>query len=451
MARLFGTDGVRGVANVRLDCPLAYQLGKYGARVLQEHFQVEGSVVIGHDGRISADMLASSLAAGFMSEGLDVYPIGLIPTPGLAYTTKTGPYALGAMVSASHNSFEHNGIKFFDHSGQKLPDVLEDRIEAYIQGWIADTLPPLEGADLGRIHRSDDAVKTYGEYLLSRFSPEGRGRKIGLDLANGATSILAKELFENLGFDVEVLLGAQPDGTNINASCGSTHPEQLSRAIKESDCQMGFAFDGDGDRLIALDKDGQIIDGDRIMAVLALAYQKQGLLKGKSLVATIMSNLGLDKFCEKNGITLYKTQVGDRYVLEKLISDNLVLGGEQSGHIILRDHQTTGDGLLSALALISALDSLDMDLSQIDEVMTLYPQCLKNVPVLHEMKGKIMADTKLKDEIDRTEKALDGRGRILVRASGTEDLIRVMVEAETEDKAHEIADYFVNFIKESYN
>lgn len=449
MARLFGTDGVRGIANQELDGVLAFKLGKYGARVLREHFGKDGNVMISHDGRISADMLVSALAAGFCSEGMDVYLAGLLPTPGLAHVVKNGDYALGVMVSASHNTFEYNGIKFFNHNGEKLSDALEDEIEALVMGTIAD-LDYKKGKDLGRIQFHNYVPQEYLQFLIQQFPIEGRGRKLGIDCANGATQELAVDLFTALGFEITVVKGIFSNGMNINDSCGSTHPEFLARSVEASHCDLGIAFDGDGDRIIAVDRKGKVIDGDQILAVLALASKKLGKLKNNTLVATMMSNLGLIEFTEKNGINLELTNVGDRYVLAKMLEEDLNLGGEQSGHIILRDYQATGDGMLSALALIYALDELDMDLSEVDDIIRIYPQVMKNVHVSNKVKPLIQEDMGLQNLILQMETELDGKGRVFLRPSGTEPVIRVMTEADSMEMAENVTDTLVRYIEKCY-
>lgn len=449
MARLFGTDGVRGVANRELDGLLAYKLGKYGARVLRARFKQDGDVIIAHDGRISSDMLTSALAAGFCSEGINVHMAGLLPTPGLSYLVRTNPYALAVMVSASHNSYEYNGIKFFDHDGYKLPDDIEDEIEAYIFGEKVDDYV-VEHSNLGKIYQHDLAHNSYLQYLHQAFPLKGNNTKIVIDCANGASSEIANALFSSLGFNIIAELGINNNGLNINLASGSTHPDYLARTVEASGADLGFAFDGDADRIIAVDRNGHIVDGDRILCLLAYHMQKQNKLKNNGFVATIMSNLGLSVFAKKHNMNVPRASVGDRYVLEKMLHDNFNLGGEQSGHIILRDYQNTGDGLLSALAILYALQELNMDLTDINDIITLYPQVMVNVPVKNKDKAKVLEDQKLKFLIHEKEENLDGKGRILIRASGTEPVIRVMVEAETIDDANQLADIFVQYIKKCY-
>ncbi len=450
MARLFGTDGVRGVANVELDGLLAYKLGKYGARVLRKEHAAGDSVLIGHDGRISADLLVSALAAGFCSEGLDVYLAGELPTPGIATLTRLGDYALGVVVSASHNTFQYNGIKFFDHAGYKLADRLEDEISDYISGACPDDQEPLSGAALGTVHELPRATEAYLDYLLGELRPSGKGMRVAIDCANGATQKLADRLLQAAGCEVTARLGCDGNGVNINDGCGSTHPEKLMQAVKATRADIGLAFDGDGDRLIAVDRNGKLVNGDWIMAILALYMKKKGELNEDTLVATVMSNLGLHKFAAENKIRLLTTQVGDRYVLEEMVNNQYNLGGEQSGHIILRLHQTTGDGLLSALALITALQELDLDLSEVNTVINDFPQVLRGVTIPNERKAEAAEDADLRAKEAWWQEKLGDGGRIVLRASGTEPLVRVMVEAETQELADEVCNSLCEILLRKY-
>lgn len=450
MKRLFGTDGVRGVANVELDSVLAYRLAKYGARVLRKHHTAGKSVLIAHDGRISADMLVAALSAGFCSEGLDVYNAGKLPTPALAALTRQGDYALGVMVSASHNGFKYNGIKFFNHEGFKLPDSTEDEIQAYVEGQAEDDLPPVEAEAIGRIYEYDRAGEQYLEYLLREIHPKAAGLRIALDCANGATEELADRLFQACGCEIAVRLGCEGNGLNINDGCGSTKPERLSRAVKAAKADIGLAFDGDGDRLIAIDRNGHVVSGDQVMAILACAMMPEGELAYDTLVITVMSNLGLHKFAAERGIRLVSTQVGDRYVLEEMLANGYNLGGEQSGHIILRDHQTTGDGLLSALALIRALDLLSMDLSESDAFMPMFPQVQTGVELDNSIKYQAAADEEVRAAEQAWTEKLAGEGRIVLRASGTEPVVRIMVEAKTEEIASEVCESIADIIRKKY-
>ncbi len=450
MARLFGTDGVRGVANVELDALLAYQLGKYGARVLRNEHSMGNSVLIGHDGRISADLLVQALAAGFCSEGLDVYLAGELPTPGIAALTRLGDYALGVVVSASHNTFEYNGIKFFNHEGYKLADRLEDEISDYISGATKDEQEPLQGADLGTVKELPRATEAYLDYLLGEIRPTRTGLRVAIDCANGATEKLASRLLQAAGCEITARLGCDGNGVNINDDCGSTHPEKLIQAVKATRADLGVAFDGDGDRLIAVDRNGTIVNGDQIMAILSLAMKKTGELHEDTIVATVMSNLGLHKFASDNQIRLLTTQVGDRYVLEEMLANQFTLGGEQSGHIILRLHQTTGDGLLSALALIKALEDLNFDLVDVKTIIQDFPQVLRGVTVPNHLKAQAAADEELRAEEARWAQELGNKGRIVLRASGTEPLVRVMVEAENLALAEEVCSSLCQIILSKY-
>ncbi len=450
MGRLFGTDGVRGVANLELDAILAYRLGKYGARVLRKHDTANRQVLIGHDGRISADMLTAALAAGFCSEGLDVYHAGEIPTPGVAALTKQGDYVLGVVVSASHNTFEYNGIKFFNTNGLKLDDAIEDEIASFVLGETEDDQPVLQGDQLGRIYKLDRAAEQYLDFLLQEIRPSAQGLRVALDCANGATQKLADRLLQAVGCEIAARLGCDGNGVNINEDSGSTHPERLIQAVKATRADVGFAFDGDGDRIMCVNREGALINGDQILAVLALAMREKGELQDHALVVTVMSNLGIHRFAEQNQINLTTTQVGDRYVLEAMLASNYSLGGEQSGHIILADHQSTGDGLLTALALIQALSDLDFDLKDIETVISDYPQILRGVTVPNSQKAEAARDPEVLAKEQEWIDQLDGNGRIVLRASGTEPLVRVMVEAETIEQATEICDSLCAILESKY-
>lgn len=451
MKRLFGTDGVRGIANSELDPVLAFRLAKYGARVLRQHHSKGKAVLIAHDGRISADMLIAALSAGFCSEGLDVYNAGKLPTPGLAALTKLGDFTLGVMVSASHNGFKYNGIKFFNHEGFKLSDAIEDEIQDYVDGRAIDRLPPVEAEQIGRIFDYERADEIYMEYLLQQVRPAGRGLRVALDCANGATEDLADRLFQAVGCEIAARLGCEGNGLNINDNCGSTKPERLSRAVKATKADLGLAFDGDGDRLICIDRRGNIVSGDQVMAILSLNMKNKGELADDTLVITIMSNLGLQLFAKKHGINMKVTKVGDRYVLEEMLKNKFNIGGEQSGHIILRQHQTTGDGLLSALALIDALNELELDLAQAETLMPTFPQVQIGVEIPNQLKEAASADEDVRTRERQWMEELKDEGRIVLRASGTEPLVRVMVEAKTQEKADEVCRDLADLLRVKYS
>ena len=436
MARLFGTDGVRGIANRQLTPELAFQLGKAAAAVLLEKKE-RASVLLGKDPRASGDLLEASLAAGFMSGGADVISVGVVPTPAVAYLTKHLPVEAGAMISASHNPVEDNGIKFFSHQGYKLPDATEDAIEQYINEAHSPDERPV-GKHVGRWMRQPEAVEGYLSALLQSVGACSlREKKIVLDCANGSASPFAETIFRSLGAEV-IALHATPNGENINHQCGSTHPETLKTAVVSYKADYGFAFDGDADRCLAVDEQGCLVDGDQIMTFLATQWKKQARLSQNTLVVTVMSNLGLRKALEENDIQLEITSVGDRYVLEAMLAKHYTLGGEQSGHLIFADYATTGDGMLTALQLSKLLQENDMKMSQAAAVMQRFPQVLHNVRV--ENKSKSMQSEAFLEAIRQEEAALGRKGRILVRPSGTEQLIRIMVEAEHETQAKEIAE-----------
>ncbi len=425
MSRLFGTDGVRGVAGSELTPMLAYQLGRAGAYVLAQKTS-KPTILIGTDTRISCDMLESALAAGVLSAGATCRRLGVMSTPAVAYLTKNSDAAAGVVISASHNPAKYNGIKFFSGDGYKLPDETEDAIEAAIK---ADSVPILTGGDIGRAFLDTGAMEKYISYAISTIHTSLSGLRIAVDCANGATSKGVPEVFSSLGASVTTIHNT-PDGLNINDMCGSTHMESLSALVKEGNFDIGIAFDGDGDRVLLVDNSGTLIDGDQIMAVAAISLQKENKLAGNTLVATVMSNLGLEIACRENGISLVRTAVGDRYVLEEMKKSGFVLGGEQSGHIIFADHATTGDGLISSLQFLEIMQKTGKSAADLASCMTPMPQVLENVTVKGDARYTVTSDASVAAEITRIEKELAGRGRILIRPSGTEPRIRVMLEGE---------------------
>ncbi len=437
MGKLFGTDGVRGVANTELSCPLTFRLGQAAAVVLTEATRHKPLFLIGKDTRISSDMLEAALIAGICSVGGDVASLGIIPTPAVAYLTRKYGADAGVVISASHNPFEHNGIKIFDSEGFKLSDALLDRIEELALDENA-TLPLRTGAELGRVRPMKNASDDYVKYLYSATDRIFDGVKIAVDCANGAASATAGKLFSMLGCNV-VMLGCEPDGVNINENCGSTHMEALSEAVVKNRCKLGVAFDGDADRCQAVDEKGNLIDGDRLMAIFALEMQEKGELTENAFVATPMSNLGLFKMAEKHGIKVEQAAVGDRYVLELMEKKGYVLGGEQSGHMILRKYATTGDGQLTAVRLIARLVESGKKASELAGVMERYPQVMVNVTVPNGVKEAVMADAEVISVLRDGERRLDGEGRLLVRPSGTEPLIRVMAEGREFDAINTVA------------
>jgi len=438
LGRLFGTDGVRGEANRNLTPEKAFCLGKAGAYILNKKFNKKSreraKIVIGKDTRISGDMLEAAIAAGICSMGVDVLAVGILPTPGIAFLTRTFQALAGVVISASHNPYQDNGIKFFAGTGYKLPDELEDEIESTLE--ILDSLPTPSGSGIGKIIKITDASEIYGRFLQTCAVPLD-GLRIVVDCANGASSEIAPRLFRELGAEVEAIFH-QPDGTNINVNCGSTHPAALAGEVVKRRADIGVAFDGDADRMIAVDEKGNIIDGDAIMVICALALKEKGLLKNNSLAVTVMSNMGLHKALKDAGIHVYETKVGDRYVMEKLLATGTILGGEQSGHIIFLDYNTTGDGLISALQLLKVLKEKKTKLSCLAAQMKRFPQVLINAGV--KDKEAIMKNSAVLAKVEAVQRVLGENGRVLVRPSGTESLVRIMLEGPEQNELQDLAE-----------
>ncbi|HPE15719.1 MAG TPA: phosphoglucosamine mutase [Oscillospiraceae bacterium] len=446
MGVLFGTDGIRGVANEEMTAEMAYRVGQAAAIVLTEEKHGRALFTIGKDTRISGDMLESALIAGLCACGADVLHLGVIPTPAVAYLTVHEKADAGVVISASHNPFEHNGIKIFSGEGYKLSDALEERIETLILS--GEPLPIKTKGDIGRVLYGDrQESRRYIEHLISTVKTPISGLRIAVDCANGAATTTAAELFGAFPLDVD-LYNATPDGVNINAGCGSTHLEGLCAVVREGGYDLGVAFDGDADRCLIVDETGKELDGDVIMGVCALALREEGALPGDTIVATVMSNIGLHLFAKEHGLTLLCTDVGDRYVLERMLEGGFVLGGEQSGHLIFRNHATTGDGQLAALQFLQILCASGRTASQIAAAVPRYPQVQVNVAVPdNAAKQRIKASEALSEAVRRAEAELPGGGRILVRPSGTESLIRVMVEAVSAEDAKNCAEKLANFVK----
>ena len=431
MGKLFGTDGVRGVANKDLTPELAYRLGRAGAYVLALNKAHKPTILVGMDTRLSGPMLENAMIAGICSTGATAVKVGVIPTPAIAYLTRKYEADAGVMISASHNSFEFNGIKFFSDQGYKLLDETEELIEKLVTGDDSDIPYPV-GEALGRVEVCETAADDYLEYLLAGVDCIFAGKKIVLDCANGASFAIAPRLFTMLGASV-IVIGNEPDGVNINKKCGSTHLEGLAEKVVEVGADIGFAFDGDADRLLAIDEKGNVVDGDAIMSILAIQLKKQGLLLQDTLVVTIMSNMGVDIMAEKHGIKLAKTKVGDRYVLEEMLKSGYVLGGEQSGHVICLQDNTTGDGMLTAVKIAAAVCKEGKTLSELASVFKALPQVLVNAKVRNELKYTYMEDPDIKGMCDALEQEFNGKGRVVIRPSGTEPLVRVMIEGEDKD------------------
>ena len=446
MARLFGTDGVRGVANDELTPVLAMQLGQAGAYVLSKEKAHKPTIMVGCDTRISGDMLANALMAGACSVGANVVYVGVIPTPAIAYLTKKYRVYAGVVISASHNPVEFNGIKFFDGNGFKLPDALEDEIEALIRNGMKDVQFPT-GPSVGKIKYRTDAREEYINHAVNAVSVDLTGLKIVVDCAEGASYYTSVETLKELGAEV-VAIHNNPDGTNINANCGSTHMEELQARVVYEKANVGLAFDGDADRLLAVDEKGKRVDGDEIMAIVGNHMKSKGKLKDNTIVATVMSNLGFFLMGKEQGIHIEQTKVGDRYVLERMLEIGANLGGEQSGHIIFLDENTTGDGLLSALHLLQVMVETGKPLSELSKIMTVLPQALVGAKVPNHKKDSYMEYAEIADAIARVSAKFEGEGRVLIRPSGTEPLVRVMIEgkdqAMIEKEAKELAELIQN-------
>lgn len=442
MGRMFGTDGVRGVANTELTAELAFMLGKAGAIVLGKAHR-NPVFVIGKDTRISGDMLEAALTAGILSVGGNVIRAGVIPTPAVAYLVRYYEADAGVVISASHNPFEFNGIKFFNGKGFKLDDSIEDEIQAVIEEGFDDE-KMCTGKEIGRLNSDEEgALDAYVKYLLSTVDIRLDGMKIVLDCANGASFRSSPAVYRALGADV-IVIGGEPDGVNINDHIGSTHPEQLQEKVKEVGADIGFAFDGDADRLISVDENGRVVDGDKAMCICAEYLKTRGELAENLVTATVMSNLGFHKYLQSKGINVDITTVGDRYVLESMLKTGGIIGGEQSGHIIFLNHSTTGDGCLSSLQLISAVLASGKKISELADPIKIYPQVLVNAHVSNDNKEAYKDDAEIMAAIDGCEKKMEGNGRVLIRPSGTEPLVRVMLEGEDIDEitamAKDIAD-----------
>lgn len=445
MGRLFGTDGARGVANTEITCELAMNIGKAAAMVLTEATHKRPRVLIGMDTRISGDMLEAAIACGLCSVGADVMTLGVVPTPAVAYLVKKYNYDAAVMISASHNPHEYNGIKIFKSDGYKLPDEIEEKIESIILDEV--DIPPVKiGKDIGRITKSINTVDDYIEHLKSTIDTDFSGCNIALDCANGSASVSADKLFTSLGANCHTL-SALPDGININDNCGSTHIENLQKYVVDNKLMAGFAFDGDADRMLAVDENGEIVDGDKIIAICASYMKKIGSLRKNTAVVTVMTNMGFNKFCDANDINYVATKVGDRYVLEKMLQEGYSIGGEQSGHVIFLDYATTGDGQLTALQVLQIMKKTGKKLSELASCMKVYPQTMMNVRVSKMGKARFSDDEEIAIAIKQAEKQLGNTGRVLVRVSGTEPLVRIMLEGENENQIQTLAKEIAQVVK----
>lgn len=448
MGRLFGTDGVRGIANKDLSPDLAYKLGRIGG-----HFLTNGKkrpkMVVGMDTRISGDMLEGSLSSGLNSAGVDVLYLGILPTPAVACMIKMLEADGGVMITASHNPVEYNGIKFFNDRGLKLTDAMEESIEEYILNNLDIDFLPVAG-EVGRKIRIENPVRKYMDFLKDTIDVDLKGLKIAVDCGNGAVYKAAPELLQELGAQVYVIHN-DPNGININVNCGSTKPEEIQKLVLETGADAGLSFDGDADRLIAADENGNIVSGDHVLAICSSHMKEKGMLKSNTVVGTVMTNMGLDICLKEKNIDIIKTKVGDRYVLEEMLKGQHSIGGEQSGHIIFLDYNTTGDGLLTAIQLLSVMKEKNAKLSKLAGIMKEMPQVLVNAHVSEDKKKVYLEDEVIKNKIEEIEKHFNGNGRVLIRPSGTEPLVRVMIEGEDKEELNLYASELAKLIEERLN
>lgn len=446
MGRLFGTDGARGVANVELTAELAMNIGRAAAMVLVNDEVKHPTILIGKDTRLSGDMLEGAIIAGLCSVGANVKLLGVVPTPAVAYLVKKYNADAGVMISASHNPFEFNGIKIFSSEGYKLPDDLENRIEEIVLDHAVPYATAKDG-EIGTVATLESAVDDYIDHVAAAVGEDLSGMEVALDCSNGSSSRTAEKLFTKLGVKVHMLFD-EPDGININKDCGSTHTNKLQEYVRKNKLSAGLAFDGDADRCLAVDENGNLVDGDFLIAICANDMKKNGRLKKNAAVGTVMTNMGFSKFCEANDIDFISTKVGDRYVLESMLQNGYNIGGEQSGHIIFLDHSTTGDGELSGAMVLSIMKRTGEKLSDLAKVMERYPQVLINVKVSNEGKLAFYTDKEVKAEINRVTEILGDTGRILVRVSGTEPLVRVMLEGENLEQIQALAEEAAQVVRE---
>lgn len=443
MGKLFGTDGVRGVANVELTPELAYKIGRAGAYILAG--DKKGKVLVGKDTRASGDMLEAALTAGFCSMGLDVISLGVIPTPAVAYLTRKYEALAGVVISASHNPGEYNGIKFFNFEGLKLPDEVEDRIEDIILNNIEIDVRPTEDK-VGRVYIENKGAKDYKDFLKSVIDVDLTGITVAMDCGHGALSKIGPETIQELGGKV-IVVNNNPDGMNINKNCGSTNPKIIQQLVLDSKADVGLSFDGDADRIIAVDEKGVLLDGDHILAICGTDLKNKGKLKNNTIVGTIMTNMGLDVYLKENNMNIVKTTVGDRYILEEMVKCNYSIGGEQSGHIIFLDYNTTGDGLATGLHLMEVMKSTNKPMSELNNIMKNYPQVLINAKVDNSCKYNYLENLEIKEEIEKIEAMFHGEGRVVIRPSGTEPLVRVMIEGKNQEEITRIAQDLADFIE----
>ena len=444
MGILFGTDGIRGIANKDLTPELAFKVGRAGAFILGKG--QKGKILVGKDTRKSGDMLEAALSAGICSMGIDVIQLGVVPTPTVAYLTRKHNALAGIVISASHNPVEYNGIKFFNNDGYKLNDDIEEEIEKIILEDKKISIRPIK-EEVGKIICGNNEYKHYMEYLKSTVEEDFSGIKIAIDCGNGALYKIAPELLNEMGAET-IVINDKPNGGNINVKCGSTNPSMIRDLVLETKADIGLSFDGDADRIIAVDECGNIMDGDHILAICGTELYNQNKLNKNTIVGTVMTNMGLDLYLKNNGMNIVKTSVGDRYVIEEMLKHGYNLGGEQSGHIIFSDYNTTGDGLLTGLQLIKVMKETGRKMSELNNLMTSLPQVLVNAKVKNELKNSYLEDIEIKKEIEKIEKAFHGEGRIVIRPSGTEPLIRVMIEGKDQKEIENAAKELAKFIEE---
>ena len=451
MRKYFGTDGIRRIANTELSPELVYKVAKAGAYVLSKHTDHAPTILIGRDTRISGTLIESAMTAGFLSYGANVKILDVMPTPAVAYLTRRFKADASVVISASHNTYEFNGVKYFSNKGMKIPDELEEEIEEVMDSGKIDELTAVNDK-IGVSEIRTDLLDEYVYFFRKNFEEEleqynKENFLVAIDTANGATSVVADKIFNVLGIK-HMVINDKPDGININDNCGSTHLEGLKKFVLENKCNLGIAYDGDGDRCLAIDEKGNEIDGDKILAILSNSFKQKGILKNDTVVATVMSNLGLNKYAESNNINFIQTKVGDRYVLEEMLKNGYNLGGEQSGHVICLDYNPTGDGILTSILLIRAMLEQNKTASEISSVMKAYPQVLVNAKIKNDKKDEYKNDPEIKAEIEKLETEFSGNGRVLIRASGTEPLIRVMIEGENQEYIKEKATKLAKLIEE---
>ena len=454
MRKYFGTDGIRRIANTELTPELVYKVAKAGAYVLSKHTDHTPTIFIGRDTRISGTLIESAMIAGFLSYGANVKTLGVMPTPAVAYLTRKFKADASVVISASHNTFEFNGVKYFSNKGMKIPDSLEEEIEEVMESGKLEELTA-SNDKIGVSENREDLLEEYVFFFRKIFEDKmldylDDNFRVVIDTANGATSKVAPKVFKALGINYDVI-NDSPDGININKECGSTHIENLAKVVVEKGYNLGIAYDGDGDRCLCVDEKGNIMDGDIILAITSKYLKEEGRLKNDTIVATVMSNLGLKKYCKENGLNFVQTNVGDRYVLENMLENGYNLGGEQSGHIIFLDYNPTGDGILTSLMLTEILLKTKKKASELASIITIYPQVLVNAKVSGDKKYSYMEDKVIKAKIEEIEKEFADSGRVLIRPSGTEPLVRVMIEGENQEvldkRAHELADLIEERLK----